>query len=210
MIYKLTSYIKSIFFPEHCYICKKTKNNLCIECIDSCRKSLSTPYPYIISSFDFRDEIIKKIIHAIKYYNRRDLINPLVLYSFNELDEDITHKLKSEKYTIIPIPMPLFRKYKRGYNQAELISNEFSKLLDIEVSNKILSRKLFTNRQVETRNRSERLKNQKNTFLIKGNINNKSFLLVDDVTTTGATFEEARNILLKSGAKSVLALSLAH
>lgn len=210
MISKSVSYLRTIFFPASCFLCKRENTNLCFQCLDGCRKSLSTPYPYIISIFDFRDPNIKKIIHSIKYYSRKDLINQIVEYSFNEIDKNTIEKIKNEKYIISPIPMPIIRKYKRGYNQAELISKEYSKLFDIEMNNKILKRKLFSKRQVETTSRQERLKNQKNTFIINADVKNISILLIDDVTTTGSTFEEARNLLMKHGAKKVIAISLAH
>lgn len=46
--------------------------------------------------------------------------------------------------------------------------------------------------------------------LVKSKIKNKNVLLIDDVYTTGATFNSLSNTLKKCGAKNVYGLSLAH
>ncbi len=54
------------------------------------------------------------------------------------------------------------------------------------------------------------MKNQHGSFGVIDEVQNKNIILIDDVTTTGATLVEARTVLLKHGAKSVLAYTLAH
>ena len=98
----------------------------------------------------------------------------------------------------------------RGYNQAELIAKEISEKLYIPINNKILFRIKNPKRQVKTSTRSERLKNQHNTFKVAEGVLNSNIILVDDVTTTGATIKEARDILIKNGAKKVMAITIAH
>jgi competence protein ComFC len=41
-------------------------------------------------------------------------------------------------------------------------------------------------------------------------IKNRNIILIDDVTTTGATLKEAKKILKKSGAKNIIAFTIAH
>jgi competence protein ComFC len=41
-------------------------------------------------------------------------------------------------------------------------------------------------------------------------IKNKNIILIDDVTTTGATLSEARKVLKQAGAKKVIAFTIAH
>ena len=62
------------------------------------------------------------------------------------------------------------------------------------------------------KNKIERLKNQKNAFKLRREekILNKNIILFDDIYTTGATVNEIKNLLLKSGAKNVKIIVLAH
>lgn len=43
---------------------------------------------------------------------------------------------------------------------------------------------------------------------IKGEVNNKKVLLIDDTKTTGMTILEAKKILLKKGVKEIVAVCL--
>jgi competence protein ComFC len=124
--------------------------------------------------------------------------------------KDIQEKYTQEKWTIIPIPMPTLRHHIRGYNHAEAIASEISEKTGIEVSQKILVRATTRKRQVMTISRSERIKNQKNVFKTLQDVQGINIILIDDVTTTGATLLEARKILLEKGALNVKAYTIAH
>jgi predicted amidophosphoribosyltransferase len=103
-----------------------------------------------------------------------------------------------------------FRRLLRGYNSTTYIAQIISEQTSAPVEHTLLTKTKITPRQVKTKNRSERLSNNKGTFAVtKKNIQG-SYILIDDVTTTGSTLEEARNILLKHGAMSVIAMTIAH
>lgn len=53
---------------------------------------------------------------------------------------------------------------------------------------------------------NEAFRENKNIDLIKG----RNIILIDDIATTGATLNEARRVLKKSGAKKVIAFTVAH
>lgn len=199
----------TILFPPHCYICHKEGQSLCAKCLSHCKKSIDTQALYVTSVYSFQDPIIKKIIHAIKYFHRKDLVKPLAQSCVEELRK-FHQELVVKDAIFIPIPMPLLRKYIRGYNQAEVIAQELSKHYKIPYTTKLLYRKGNHKRQVTTKTRGERIKNQYHSFIVKGEVNNLDIILVDDVTTTGATIIEARNELLRAGAKSVRAMTVAH
>lgn len=217
------SKILSILFPPRCYICRKEGKTICDECINKIPKSIDIQSPYITSIYSFKDKNLKNIIHAIKYYHRKDLIRPLMEevakillnekykeQELNELNLATPYTLNPTRWILVPIPMPKIRKYMRGYNQAELIANEMSEILSVPTNTDILIRAYNPKRQVKSINRSERLKNQHNSFKIIGNVSNLNIILIDDITTTGATLNEARSILLKAGAKNVKAVTVAH
>lgn len=144
------------------------------------------------------------MIHAIKYFRRKDLIRPLT----NVLAKEM--KQENMQGILIPIPMPQLRKYLRGYNQAEYIAKILGETLNLVVRDDILKRTRTTKRQVMTKTKQERLSNQKKTFSVTQDVRDLDIILVDDVTTTGATISEARKTLLAHGAKSVFAVTLAH
>lgn len=209
MIKLYLSKIITILFPPHCYGCHKENSSLCAKCLETCRKSIDTPALYITSIYSFQDPLIKKLIHAIKYFHRRDLIEPITRELVKEL-KATDYLLQATNWVLIPIPMPLIRKYMRGYNQAELIALELSKKCSLSINKKLLVRLSSPKRQVITKTRSERLKNQHNSFKVTDDISGMNIILVDDVTTTGATLTEARDTLLKAGASTVRAVTIAH
>lgn len=215
--------ILNVIFPARCYVCHKDSKPICGNCLKNFIRCVDTPLIYSTSIYSFKDKNIRKIIHAIKYYHRRDLIEPLArelskaiqseIYGeqvMNELDLAKSYKLIANSWTLVPIPMTKMRKYMRGYNQAELIAKEISEKTDIPLRADILIRNRNSKRQVKSSIRSERLKNQHKSFEVVGDINKINIILVDDVITTGATISEAYKILNKSGAGKIIAVSIAH
>lgn len=199
----------TILFPPACFICKKENVTLCTTCTATMARAFTFPYTYSYSYFSFKDTSVKQCIHAIKYYHRPDLIEPLVKQSVYEL-EVLTKR--HHNALLVPIPTTRFRTLMRGYNQAERIAKAYGKILNIPVTSHVLIRTKRNKRQVLTRSKSERLQNQMNTFIVNANSNlpERTIILIDDVTTTGATLHEARRVLLASGAKDVFAYTLAH
>jgi ComF family protein len=186
--------------------CKKSSTALCERCIGLSRKSLSAMHPFILSTFDFKDPLIKRVIHAIKYHHRKDLVGPLIphIAQTASIISDISG------YIIIPIPMPRLRRLMRGYNQSDIMARALSEQLHIPYDAQTLIRTKHKKRQATIHEKQKRLENQKGTFAVLGNVQGGRFLLVDDVTTTGATLAEARKELLRAGAREVLALTVAH
>jgi competence protein ComFC len=195
----------SFLFPSYCYGCKKEGISLCDTCLVSSAKAINSPYPFIVSLYSFKDPLIKKSIHAIKYFHRKDLILPFAKHLAHEIKKDTTSTT-----LLIPIPMPTYRKCIRGYNHAEALAKEISKITHTPYSSTILLKKSGSTRQVATTSRTSRLKSQRNTFLVRARVDGRHIILIDDVATTGATLSEARRILLENGAVSVQAYTIAH
>jgi ComF family protein len=206
MIHTYFEKLLEIFFPPSCISCRKEGHQVCNDCLVRLHRAINTPHLFIHSTFSFKDPVVKKIIHSIKYYHRKDLIIPLAKILTAEIKSSVT------RYTgiLVPIPMPKARKYIRGYNQAEEIAKVLSSTLELPMRTNVLMRTGTTQRQVEASTRGARLANQKNAFLVSDQVQDLDIILVDDVTTTGATILEARKILLHHGAHSVVAVTLAH
>lgn len=206
----------SFLFPVKCFSCNNEDTILCDRCLKDFSRAVDTPFTWIYTNYSFRDMRMKKIIHAIKYYHRKDLITPIVSgLATRKLKE---HVAQFNNPIIIPIPMSTLRKYLRGYNHAELIALEFSKQLNIPMSTNVLAKSKNVKQQSKLKNRKDRFINMKNTFEIinlpaqagKENILDRHIILVDDVTTTGATFLSAYETLQKAGFKNISAICIAH
>ena len=130
-----------------------------------------------------------------------------------DISEDL-HISEMEKFLLVPIPLHPKRYLERGYNQSELLARavlpyDTSNVLQLET--KALFRTKKTNAQAKSQKRTSRFENLRGAFTANPDlVRGKNIILIDDVTTTGATLAEARKVLLKAGAKSVKAHTVAH
>ena len=85
----------------------------------------------------------------------------------------------------------------RGYNQATIIAEPISKLLNKPLISNYLIKSVETDTQTK-KNRLQRYENMKEIFQINKNVSldAQNILLIDDVITTGATIESCANTLL--------------
>ena len=120
--------------------------------------------------------------------------------------EEMKEELKNYKgYTIVPIPLSDERKEKRGFNQVTAIL-EYA---GIPYQNLLIKKKTKAQSQ---KNKKERLKTEQ-AFRRK-EFENKSWpekiMIVDDIYTTGATIERAKEMLNVNGVKEIRSFSLAR
>lgn len=116
-----------------------------------------------------------------------------------------------EHIVLIPIPLAPERRASRGYNQTERIAHKAQlPSFGCSVRTDILVRTRDTLPQTSL-GRRRRRENMHGAFSVPGAINpDHTYIVFDDVYTTGATLEEACRALRASGALKVSALSLAH
>lgn len=119
--------------------------------------------------------------------------------------------LKTDSFdaiAFVPRTKRNLRKY--GYDQAEELAKSFSRIYGIPI---IYALERRSNREQKLLSRSERLKNIKNSFAIRKEIENgkkyNKILLVDDVTTTGATMTACADILREHIARQVVRIAIA-
>jgi len=144
---------------------------------------------------------------------------------YNKIIEELSDLSAMENFRnviLIPIPLSPKRLRERGYNQAELICKELIKInnlrrgADIKLENNILIKPKETEHQARIENRTERLKNIIGSFAIKSenknieSVKGRNIILIDDITTTGATLNEARKTLKQAGARKIVAFTVAH
>ncbi len=105
---------------------------------------------------------------------------------------------------IVPIPQHWIRRATVRYNQAEVLSNQIARELEIPVRRHWLYRTRWTDKQ-GTKTISERRTSLTDSFGCKPKdaIKGSKFLIVDDIVTSGATAHEAARALRKAGAARV-------
>lgn len=111
---------------------------------------------------------------------------------------------------IQPIPLHPARRAKRGFNQADLISQFLYEVTRFPVMSS-LKRVRNTSPQAETTSRMARYINMKNAFCVTDmqSVYQKDIVLVDDIYTTGNTVKEAARVCKQAGAARVYVFTLA-
>lgn len=109
---------------------------------------------------------------------------------------------------IIPIPIHRHKRYKRGYNQAEIYAKELGKQCGLPVDSKTLIRVVDTLPQ-KTLSDRERKNNLKKALKIGvDGVQWKRVLVVDDIYTTGSTVDAAAAVLQEAGVEKIYILSI--
>ena len=111
---------------------------------------------------------------------------------------------------VVPIPLEPGSRVRRGYNQALDLAKELAPLIDAPVMDLLVREKRYAH-QAEL-GRHMRWRNLTESMGPKTGINlrGQKILLVDDVTTTGATLDEAARVLKGMGAEKVFCVTAAR
>lgn len=227
-IVRLKGMALDLLFPQSCVGCGKEGSLLCADCCrqlpylqqplcPSCGRPVlanrvcpgcSTRKPKIDgirSPFRF-DGVIRQAIHHLKYRNLRVLAVPLA-----RLLGDYFTVNPVPGRVVVPVPLHPRRLRERGYNQSSLLARELGRIIELPVVDDCLVRSHYTPAQAKTATVEMRWRNMVNAFacitnLLKG----KEVLLIDDVSTSGATLEACAEALKCAGATSVWGLVLAR
>ena len=131
---------------------------------------------------------LQKLIRGLKYHKQKDLAFYQAKFMYEYFKNiDI---LQNKEFEIVAVPLHSKRVKKRKYNHMELVCEEFSKLSGFECNFDLIKRIKDTKPQYKL-NRKQRLENLSNAFEInKEFYKGKTLLILDDICTTGSTFEE--------------------
>lgn len=150
---------------------------------------------------------VAEAIHLLKYSERRSIARRLAALMRGCLAPGDRY-LQSDLIAAVPLHGARLRE--RGYNQAQLLADEFSRMTGIPADPKAVSRTRHNPTQTRL-NRKQRLENVRNIFRAQdpSRVRGRRVILVDDVLTTGATIGSCARALLEAGASEVLALAAA-
>jgi ComF family protein len=221
----ILSSILDLVFPAKCISCGKTGSDLCKDCLSEAPEAERESAKWIFPLYDYRHPIIKKSLWLLKYSGKKRLASIFAENIYDKMMEELSELSLMENFTnaiLIPIPLSPERYRERGFNQAELICRELIKInhlrhgVDMQLQKNILIKPKETEHQARIKDRQERLKNISGSFAIKSNpqnlalTKNGNIILIDDITTTGATLNEARKTLKQAGARKIIAFTIAH
>jgi len=170
----------------------------------------------IFPLFDYRNPKVRAIVWDIKYKRNTRLAEALSKLMHEEMLEslaDIELFEGSGPFLLIPIPMSAERRRERGFNQTELLASLIEKQSGAAFSYnpRLLEKIRHTSPQAEL-SRAERLDNLTGAYRVSDpeSIRGKNIIVIDDVATTGSILREATRILKISGAREIIAFTIAH
>ncbi|MCD8494585.1 MAG: hypothetical protein LRY41_02525 [Candidatus Pacebacteria bacterium] len=169
-----------------------------------------TPYPWLFALASYKSPLIKKCIYRIKRMPSRTLCTIFAEHLHARIIKEFPDE---EQYLLVPIPLSADRKRARGYNQSELLIRYLMKQDSRYYYSPLLSKIKSTRKQARITSRAMRSRNMDHAFTaVSSPPQNMQRLciIIDDVTTTGATLGEARRALQSSGYERIIACTLAH
>lgn len=112
---------------------------------------------------------------------------------------------------ILPMPLTVFHRIDRGYNQSAYIAKDLAKRVGRSFRDDVLARTGHPKRQAEL-SEEDRRENVKDTIAVEKPefVKGRTVFVVDDVMTTGATLSEAARVLKAAGAWRVWCATLAR
>ncbi|MCQ2522766.1 MAG: ComF family protein [Lachnospiraceae bacterium] len=226
-----------VLFPRRCFVCDRVirkplimqgmKISACKTCFDNlsfikepvcsvcgrkveakeslCEECKLKKHVFISGKFPLSYECIARSVYRFKYNNRpfyaKDYAT-LIYLSYKDWIEYINPD------AFIAVALHRKRLNKRGYNQAEELCRELSKLT------KIPTRRGYVKRVVNTLpqkifDRKHRQINVKKAFIVpKNDVKLKTVIVVDDIFTTGSTIDAISRELRHHGTDGIYFITI--
>ena len=173
--------------------------------------------PGTVVLLPFSDTRVRSAIHEAKYHGStrafKLLGSALAEYLRDVDDLRITRSnlvARFDLVMLVPVPLGKKRQKERGYNQVEEIVKRVSKELGIPTHTTLLVRTRETSSQVSL-SREKREANMRHAFATTHVADPAyTYIVIDDVLTTGATLQAAIDALRAAGAEHIIPLALAH
>lgn len=210
------SAIMDLVLPRVCVVCEREllpeEKHICFECLADLplthyanisrnpmadafnikiARDCYEPYAYATALYFYSDDDdYARIPWALKY--RGDF--GAGRYFATMLGEQMRQSdLFKDIDLVVPVPLHWLRRYRRGYNQAEVIADSLGKVLDAPVIADLLMRTRRTHTQTRL-GMEQKGRNVQGAFSVRGRrlkgLSSRHILLCDDVLTTGSTLSE--------------------
>lgn len=145
------------------------------------------------------------LVHKFKYSGKAALASALGQWLGKEMHNS---GLYDDVELILPVPLHLYRKFSRGYNQSEFLARGIGRSLKKPVCTSNLIRKVYNTSQ--TRHSStDRWENVAGIFALRHpeELTGRHILLVDDVLTTGATLDSCAQTIREQAGECRLSVA---
>jgi len=221
--------LMDLVFPVSCLECGKPGAYICAECLmkvkpakpicAECKKGSIDGHTHIkcrtrdsldglISAWKY-DGVIRSAIIALKYKFVSRLIGEVSHYLSEALSGFVLPFADSS--FLIPVPMHRLRENTRGFNQSAEIGKRLARARKWGCIPDLVSRTNIGSPQVAL-NAVERKTNVKGVFALNNRYNlgiqDRSFVIFDDVYTTGSTMQEISRVLKRRGASRVWGVTI--
>ncbi len=154
------------------------------------------------------EDALREMIHLLKY----DRVLPAAGFLSEKLSAAMVQlPAPTDGWLVVPVPLHTSKLRQRGFNQAEVIARGALKRHSKLLNTKCLVRQRETVSQAGL-TRHQRRENIRGAFAVRdaNAVRGRAILLVDDVFTTGTTIAECARVLLRAGASSVSAATVAR
>ena len=234
----IKQFLLQSFFPHACLGCGRGLEIICIDCklkivenpqmisvcpgcnetielLGRCKKvRCHSDLDGITSMASYSNPLLRNLLHEFKYNHLEEAGRVLqdIFAHWLEVRRGALLAAFAEAI-VIPTPMHWYRQNLRGFNQSEMLAQVLAKQFNLEYNNSILKRQFKFKRQAEINDKQIRVNHVAGSVMVNPRPRNlinpgASALLVDDVTTTGATLATSAQTLKSIGFKQVYALTL--
>lgn len=210
--------------PAKCQLCQKPGWSIC----QTCRAGL--PFDPVVTTRGFTEtgpafrgirlfeyqEPLQQLIHAFKERGITELV-PLIfgavqLQSITELAESAFGQPTATEILLVPVPSSTASYRSRGFSPATVVATGYRRLLAqlgwrVRVVRLLRRSRLVRDQSLLTT--QERWQNQTQSMVARHQVSG-SVILIDDISTTGATLLEARRAVEASGGKVIGFCTLAE
>lgn len=222
-MYSIYHILKKILFPQSCLGCGNAGSAFCQACLTQIPlkpRLLHTKSHIEIHIFPYVHKKISKIIWELKYKNNTELRAIICKH----IGEDIQDLLKQHMgpanglVSIVSVPKTSYVQLrKRDFDHGLLLVRALIPYLQsytVTVLTDVLIKKNSI-RQASLKNRSERIKAMRGSIVPSPSFRNSKpvrtpLIIIDDVTTTGATRDEMIKVLKPYFLGPIVFIALAH
>jgi ComF family protein len=221
----------NLVFPKTCLGCGKEGKYICDECLGKsrlaepicshCKRASRNGETHpdcsekegldgLTSIWEY-DGVIRKAILSLKYKYSTKVGEELSNHFASGVERSNIGQFVLKASTLVPIPLHWHRENTRGFNQSIEVGRVLTAKMGWVFEPNLLVRRKTTIPQVELSG-DKRRQNLKDVFSVvpsKETINT-SYIIFDDVFTTGSTMCEAAETLRRAGAARVWGLTIAR
>ena len=205
---KMLHWLWELLFPPKCILCRKLLENGETDLCRTCRVD-TEEYPTGKRKLQFLDSFaavwyyeknVRGALLRFKFCGRRNLAP-----AFGRILAMKLLREYPEGFDVLTwIPVSRMRKFRRGYDQCELLAKAVGE--ELGMTPVPVLQKIRNNRQQSSiRGDAQRRANVLGVYraVHPEDVKGKQVLLLDDILTTGATAGEAARVLLTAGASEV-------